>query len=64
MYDVQYEMENGQEFYIRGVVSVTETQKEFFLAVRIAVILMPMIVILTALIVYCLIRRTLLPVRR
>lgn len=64
MYDVQYEMENGQEFYIRGVVSVTETQKEFFLAVRIAVILMPMIVILTALIVYCLIRRTLLPVRQ
>ena len=39
VYDVQYEMENGQEFYIRGVVSVTETQKEFFLAVRIAVIL-------------------------
>lgn len=64
VYDVQYEMENGQEFYIRGVVSVTETQKEFFLAVRIAVILMPMIVILTALIVYCLIRRTLLPVRQ
>lgn len=30
VYDVQYEMENGQEFYIRGVVSVTETQKEFF----------------------------------
>ena len=29
VYDVQYEMENGQEFYIRGVVSVTETQKEF-----------------------------------
>lgn len=64
VYDVQYEMENGQEFYIRGVVSVTETQKEFLLAVRIAVILMPMIVILTALIVYCLIRRTLLPVRQ
>ena len=30
VYDVQYEMENGQEFYIRGVVSVTETQKEIF----------------------------------
>ena len=34
VYDVQYEMENGQEFYIRGVVSVTETQKEFLIAVR------------------------------
>ena len=41
VYDVQYEMENGQEFYIRGVVSVTETQKEFLIAVRFAVILLP-----------------------
>ena len=64
VYDVQYEMENGQEFYIRGVVSVTETQKEFFLAGRIAVILLPLTVILTALIGYRLIRRTLLPVRQ
>ena len=64
MYDVQYEMENGQEFYIRGVVSVTETQKEFLIAVRFAVILLPLTVILTALIGYRLIRRTLLPVRQ
>lgn len=64
VYDVQYEMENGQEFYVRGSISVTEAQKEFLLAVRIAVILMPMIVILTALIGYRLIRRTLLPVRQ
>ena len=64
VYDVQYEMENGQEFYIRGVVSVTETQKEFLIAVRFAVILLPLTVILTALIVYRLIRRTLLPVRQ
>ena len=64
MYDVQYEMENGQEFYVRGSISVTEAQKEILLAVRIAVILMPMIVILTALIGYRLIRRTLLPVRQ
>ena len=49
MYDVQYEMENGQESYIRGVVSVTETQKEFLIAVRFAVILLPLTVILTAL---------------
>lgn len=64
VYDVQYEMENGQEFYIRGVVSVTETQKEFLIAVRFAVILLPLTVILTALIGYRLIRRTLLPVRQ
>lgn len=64
VYDVQYEMESNQEFYIRGVISVTGAQREFLIAVRIAVILMPMIVILTALIVYCLIRRTLLPVRQ
>ena len=64
MYDVQYEMENGQEFYIRGVVSVTETQKEFLIAVRFAVILLPLTVILTVLIGYRLIRRTLLPVRQ
>ena len=62
--DVQYEMENGQEFYIRGVVSVTETQKEFLIAVRFAVILLPLTVILTVLIGYRLIRRTLLPVRQ
>lgn len=64
VYDVQYEMENGQEFYIRGLVSVTETQKEFLIAVRFAVILLPLTVILTALIGYRLIRRTLLPVRQ
>lgn len=64
VYDVQYEMENGQEFYIRGVVSVTETQKEFLIAVRFAVILLPLTVILTALMGYHLIRRTLLPVRQ
>lgn len=64
VYDVQYEMENGQEFYIRGVVSVTETQKEFLIAVRFAVILLPLTVILTALMGYRLIRRTLLPVRQ
>lgn len=64
VYDVQYEMENGQEFYIRGVVSVTETQKEFLIAVRFAVILLPLTVILTVLIGYRLIRRTLLPVRQ
>ena len=64
VYDGQYEMENGQEFYIRGVVSVTETQKEFLIAVRFAVILLPLTVILTALIGYRLIRRTLLPVRQ
>ena len=64
VYDVQYEMENGQEFYIRGVVSVTETQKEFLIAVRFAVILLPLTVILSVLIGYRLIRRTLLPVRQ
>ena len=64
VYDVHYEIENGQEFYIRGVVSVTETQKEFLIAVRFAVILLPLTVILTALIGYRLIRRTLLPVRQ
>lgn len=64
VYDVQYEMENGQEFYIRGVVSVTETQKDFLIAVRFAVILLPLTVILTVLIGYRLIRRTLLPVRQ
>lgn len=64
VYDVQYEMENGQEFYIRGVVSVTETQKEFLIAVRFAVILLPLTVILTVLIGHRLIRRTLLPVRQ
>ena len=64
VYDVQYEMENGQEFYIRGVVSVTETQKEFLIAVRFAVILLPLTVILTVLIGCRLIRRTLLPVRQ
>ena len=63
-YDVQYEMESNQEFYIRGVISVTGAQREFLIAVRLAVILMPMIVILTALIGYRLIRRTLLPVRQ
>ena len=64
VYDVQYEMESNQEFYIRGVISVTGAQREFLIAVRLAVILMPMIVILTALIGYRLIRRTLLPVRQ
>ena len=64
VYDVQYEMENGQEFYIRGVVSVTERQKEFLIAIRFAVILLPLTVILTVLIGYRLIRRTLLPVRQ
>lgn len=64
VYDVQYEMENHQEFYIRGVISVTEEQREFLLAIRIAVILLPMIVILTAFVGYRMIRRTLFPVRQ
>lgn len=64
VYDVQYEMENQQEFYVRGVISVTEEQKEFLLALRIAAILLPMIVILTAFVGYRMIRRTLSPVRQ
>ncbi len=62
--DVYHEYPGYEPVYIRGVTSMTEAEENFRIALRIALILMPLIVALTAFVEYRFVRRTLMPVRK
>lgn len=62
--DIYHEYPGYGPVYIRGVTSATEAEENFRVALRIGLILMPLIVVLTALVEYRFVRRTLIPVRK
>lgn len=64
VYDLYYDIEDYGPVYIRGVASVTQAENEFRITMRFAVILMPLLIFVTALLGYRIIRRALLPVQK
>lgn len=53
-----------EDIYIRGITSVTDAEESFRITLHFAVILLPLMVIITAFLGYRFTRRTLLPVRQ
>lgn len=54
----------GEELYIRGITSITDAEANFRITLHFAVILLPLMVLVTAFLGYRFTRRTLLPVRQ
>ncbi len=53
-----------EDLYIRGITSVTDAEENFRITLHFAVILLPLMVVITAFLGYRFTRRTLLPVRQ
>lgn len=64
VYDMSLYLDADYTVYIRGVTSVTEAESSFAITLRFALILLPLMVLATAVIGYRFTRRTLLPVRQ
>src|SRR5699024_9295666 len=63
VFDLEYYAEDYGPVYIRGITSVTRAEEGFLITLRFAMIILPLLVILTAIIGYRFTRRTLKPVR-
>lgn len=63
VYDLSFRLSADKTVYVRGITSVTDAEESFVVTVRFALILLPLMVLATALIGYRFTRRTLLPVR-
>lgn len=64
VYDMSYQVTEDYTVYIRGITSVTDAEESFSVTLRFAIILLPLMVMATAVIGYRFTRRTLLPVRQ
>ena len=64
VYDMSYRLSGDQTVYVRGITSVTDAEESFTVTVRFALIILPLMVLATAVIGYRFTRRTLAPVRR
>ena len=64
VYDLSFRLDGEHIVYVRGITSITEAEASFAVTVRFALILFPLLIVVTALIGYRFTRRTLLPVRR
>ena len=64
VYDLSFRLDGEHIVYVRGITSITEAETGFAVTVRFALILFPLLIVVTALIGYRFTRRTLLPVRR
>lgn len=64
VYDISFRLSSDRTVYVRGVTSVTDAEESFRVTLRFALILLPMMVLATALIGYRFTRRTLLPVKK
>lgn len=64
VYDMSYRLSGDRTVYVRGITSVTDAEESFTVTVRFALIILPLMVLLTAVIGYRFTRRTLAPVRR
>ena len=63
VYDMSYQLSGDQTVYVRGITSVTDAEESFTVTVRFALIILPLMVLATAVIGYRFTRRTLAPVR-
>ena len=64
VFDLAHRISGYGLVYIRGISSVTEAESSFRITLRFAMIVLPLLVVLTAVIGYLFTRRTLRPVRR
>lgn len=64
VYDLSFRLASDYTVYVRGITSVTEAEASFTITLRFALILLPLMVLATAVIGYRFTRRTLLPVRQ
>ena len=64
IYDLSYRLDGYGLVFVRGISSVTDAESSFRITLRFAVIVLPLLVVLTAVIGYLFTRRTLRPVRR
>ena len=64
VYDMSYRLSDDQTVYIRGITSITDAEESFTVTLRFALILLPLMVLATAVVGYRFTRRTLLPVRK
>lgn len=64
VYDMSYRLSDDQTVYIRGITSITDAEESFTVTVRFALVLLPLLVLATAVIGYRFTRRTLAPVRK
>lgn len=64
VYDMSYRLSDDQTVYIRGITSITDAEESFTVTLRFALILLPLMVLATAVIGYRFTCRTLAPVRR
>ena len=64
VYDLSFRLAPDYTVYVRGITSVTEAETSFTITLRFAMILLPLMVLATAMIGYRFTRRTLLPVRQ
>ena len=64
VYDMSFRLAEDYTVYLRGITSVTDAEASFSVTLRFAVILFPLMALVTALIGYRFTRRTLLPVKQ
>ena len=64
VYDLSFRLASDYTVYVRGIASVTDAEASFTVTLRFALILLPLMVLATAVIGYRFTRRTLLPVRQ
>lgn len=64
VYDISYRLPDEQTVYIRGITSITDAEESFTVTVRFALVILPLMVLATAIIGYRFTRRTLAPVRK
>ena len=64
VYDMSYRLSEERTVYVRGITSITDAEESFTVTVRFALIILPLMVLATAIIGYRFTRRTLAPVRQ
>ena len=64
VYDMSYRLSEDRTVYVRGITSITDAEESFTVTVRFALVLLPLMVLATAVIGYRFTRRTLAPVRQ
>ena len=64
VYDMSFRLAEDYTVYLRGITSVTDAEASFGVTIRFAVILFPLMALVTAVIGYGFTRRTLLPVKQ
>lgn len=64
VFDMSYRLSEEQTVYIRGITSITDAEESFTVTLRFALIILPLMVLATAVIGYRFTRRTLAPVRK